>query len=31
MWGVMVTGNGPGAGAENWTPLRSIRVDGPGT
>ena len=28
--GSIVTGTGPGAGAENWMPVRSMRVDGPG-
>ena len=29
--GVTVTGGAEGAGAEKCTPVRSIRVDGPGT
>src|SRR3954471_8504782 len=30
-WGSMVTGGAEGAGTENWMPLRSMRVEGPGT
>ena len=30
-WGVSVTGTGPGDAIEKWAPVRSIRVDGPGT
>src|SRR5882672_3608380 len=30
-WGSRVTGGGFGAGSENMIPVRSIRVDGPGT
>src|SRR5437016_9552166 len=31
MWGLSVTGGGAGAGSENMIPIRSMRVDGPGT